>query len=58
MPHDQYHGQGGSYVNNPETGQRELVERTLSPEEAAEKSAKEAAEKADPGKSKKPSKEE
>ena len=37
MPRDQYHGQGGSYVVNPETQERELVERTLSPEEAAAK---------------------
>ena len=37
MPLDQYHGQGGSYVVNPDTQERELVERTLSPEEAAAK---------------------
>lgn len=38
MKNDEYHGQGGSFVIN-ESGQRELVERTLSPEEAAQKLA-------------------
>lgn len=53
MPHDQYHGQGGSYVFNPETGERELVERTLTQEEAAAKADEEKAAAAKPsGKSK------
>ena len=25
---DKYHGQGGSYLRNPETGERMLIERT------------------------------
>jgi len=25
---DEYHGQGGSYLLNPKTGKRQLVERT------------------------------
>lgn len=32
---DAFHGQGGSYVLDPLTGKRTLVERTLSREEAA-----------------------
>lgn len=31
---DEFRGQGGSYVVNPDTGRRELVERTKSAEEA------------------------
>lgn len=29
MPeHDEFHGHGGSYIRDPETGKRKLVERT------------------------------
>ncbi len=35
MPNDQHFGNGGSYIVNPDTQERELVERTKSPEEAA-----------------------
>ena len=28
---DQYHGQGGTYMLNPETGERVLLERTEAP---------------------------
>ncbi len=31
---DEFRGHGGSYVVNPDTGKRELVERTKSVEEA------------------------
>lgn len=31
--HDEYAGQGGSYVLDPETGKRTLVERTAEPTE-------------------------
>ena len=51
MPIDQFHGQGGSYVNT-DKGVRELVERTLSPEEAAAKAEADAAAKSKPGKEK------
>lgn len=33
---DQYHGQGGTYVVDPETGERTLVERTEEPKPAEE----------------------
>lgn len=40
---DAYHGQGGSYVVNKQTQERELVERTKTADEvAAEKAASEA----------------
>lgn len=32
---DEFHGQGGSFVINPETGLRELVERTAENGESA-----------------------
>lgn len=38
---EEFRGQGGSYVANPETGQRTLVERTRSAEEAEAKQNKE-----------------
>ncbi len=34
-PVDEFHGMGGSYVIDPKTGKRTLVERTLSMDEAA-----------------------
>ncbi len=33
---DAFTGQGGSYVRDPETGERTLIERTQSHEEAVE----------------------
>ena len=33
--HDEYAGQGGSYLVDPKTGRRELVERTSEPAEPA-----------------------
>jgi hypothetical protein len=54
MPLDQFHGHGGSYVVNPDTQERELVERTLTEEEAAAAEESKAAPKAatKPGKEK------
>lgn len=36
---DQHHGQGGSYVVDPETGERTLVERTRDPKQPETKPA-------------------
>jgi hypothetical protein len=33
IPVDEFHGQGGSYVLDPVTGARTLVERTQEPEQ-------------------------
>ena len=33
---DEYSGQGGSYIMNPDTGKRTLIERTQEPQLATE----------------------
>lgn len=36
---DEFYGQGGSYIADPKTGKRQLVERTQEPTTAAEQPA-------------------
>ena len=46
---DEYHGQGGSYLLDPETGKRTLIQRTLPADPPQENGTTSSTETTDPG---------